>query len=87
MQVTAVRLSRDLDFNPNPRLKAVGWIELDRQFRIDYVKVIEVADGRYIVAMPSQRTRDGVWRDVCHPVDAEVRQMINKAVLEEYARI
>ncbi len=87
MNVTAVRLNKQLVFRPHDRLKAVGSVELDHEFRIEYVKVIEVSEGRLLVAMPSQKNTVGKWADVCHPIKPELRARIDRAVLEEYARI
>jgi stage V sporulation protein G len=34
--------------------------------------------------MPSKKRKDGTYRDTAHPLNNEMRSMIEKAVLTEY---
>ncbi|MHB9059810.1 MAG: SpoVG family protein, partial [Bacillota bacterium] len=36
------------------------------------------------IAMPSRKTPEGTFRDVAHPITAEVREMIQDAVIRAY---
>lgn len=83
MQITDVRVY-PVD-GAEPRLKAYVTITIDHCFVIRDLKVIDGATGLF-VAMPSKRRKDGTFRDIAHPLNAETRQALEKAVLDEYAR-
>ena len=34
--------------------------------------------------MPSRESNDGTFRDLAHPINAETRAMVEKAVLDKY---
>ena len=65
------------------KLKAFASIILNNAFIVKDLKVIDGNNGRF-VAMPSRRGKDGVFRDVAHPLNQDVRDVIEKAVLEAY---
>ena len=46
-------------------------------------KVIESQNGLFI-AMPSRKTPNGEFKDIAHPINAETREKIQKAILEAY---
>lgn len=81
MQITEVRLT----LRTEDRLKAFVSITFDDAFVVRGLKVIEGNTGLF-VAMPSRRRKDGEFRDIAHPINNETRDMIEKAVLDEYAR-
>ena len=68
-----------------PKLKAYATITLDHCFVVRDLKIIEGASGPF-VAMPSKRRKDGTYRDVAHPLNVEMRERLERAVLDEYAR-
>lgn len=80
MQVTDVRVRK---LYPDGKLKAVGSVTLDDQFVIHDVRVIQGESGLFM-AMPSRKTPEGNFRDVCHPITQEARSMIEGAVLKAY---
>ena len=45
--------------------------------------VIEGNSGLF-VAMPSKRTPDGEFRDIAHPINSDMRQEIQDAVMKVY---
>jgi len=67
------------------KLKAFASIIFNNAFIVKDLKIIEGNSGRF-VAMPSRRGKDGVFRDVAHPLNQETRDMIEKAVLETYEK-
>jgi stage V sporulation protein G len=81
MQITEVRLT----LRTEDRLKAFVSITFDDAFVVRGLKVIEGNTGLF-VAMPSRRRKDGEFRDIAHPINNETRDMIEKAVMDEYAR-
>lgn len=67
----------------NFRVKGIASITIDDSFVVHDIRILESERGLY-VAMPSRRTPDGVFKDITHPINAETRELIQKAVLNEY---
>jgi stage V sporulation protein G len=65
------------------KLKAYITIILDNCFVVRDLKVISGATGLF-VAMPSKRRKDGVYKDVAHPLNQQTRAVMEKRVLEAY---
>lgn len=80
MQITDVRLRK---VNSENRMKAVASVTFDNEFVIHDIKVIESQNGLFI-AMPSRKTPNGEFKDIAHPINAETREKIQKAILEAY---
>ena len=83
MQITDVRLRK---VNSENRMKAVASVTFDDAFAVHDIKVIESATETFI-AMPSRKTPKGEWKDIAHPINSETRSMIQKAILDEYAKV
>ena len=82
MQITDVRL-RKVNVNSENRMKAVASVTFDNEFVIHDIKVIESQNGLFI-AMPSRKTPKGEFKYIAHPINAETREKIQKAILEAY---
>ncbi|HOC09037.1 MAG: septation regulator SpoVG [Clostridiales bacterium] len=82
MQITDVRVRK---VNSEGKMKAVVSVTFDNQFVVHDIKVIDGQNGTFI-AMPSRRTPDGEFKDIAHPINSETREMIQKAILEEYEK-
>ena len=67
------------------KLKAYVTITLDDAFVVRDLKIIQGKSG-YFVAMPSKKRKDGTYRDMAHPLNSEMRQMIESRVMAEYER-
>ncbi|TDM38876.1 septation protein SpoVG [Macrococcoides goetzii] len=80
MKVTDVRMRK---LATDSRMKALVSITLDEAFVIHDLRVIEGNNGLF-VAMPSKRTADGEFRDIAHPINSEMRQEIQAAVMKVY---
>ena len=80
MQITDVRLRKVYSEN---RMKAVASVTFDNEFAVHDIKVIESQNGLFI-AMPSRKTPSGEFKDIAHPINAETREKIQKAILEAY---
>lgn len=80
VKVTDVRLRK---IDTDGRMKALVSITLDEAFVIHDLRVIEGNSGLF-VAMPSKRTPDGEFRDIAHPINSEMRQEIQQAVMKVY---
>lgn len=80
MEITDVRI-RKIDVEG--KMKAVVSVTFDNEFVVHDIKVIESQSGLFI-AMPSRKTPDGEFKDIAHPINAETREKIQKAILEKY---
>ncbi|MDU2457363.1 MAG: septation regulator SpoVG [Staphylococcus epidermidis] len=80
MKVTDVRHRK---IQTDGRMKALVSITLDEAFVIHDLRVIEGNSGLF-VAMPSKRTPDGEFRDIAHPINSDMRQEIQDAVMKVY---
>jgi stage V sporulation protein G len=69
--------------NPDDKLKAFATIVLNDAFVVSDIKIIQGHQGLF-VAMPSRRRKDGKFRDVAHPLNAQVREMIEAILLKRY---
>ena len=67
------------------KLKAYVTITFDQCFVVRDLKVISGPAGLFI-AMPAKRRKDGTFKDLAHPLNAETRAWIERQVLETYAR-
>lgn len=82
MQVTEVRV-----FPVNEeKLKAYATITFDNCFVIRDLKIINGNKGLF-VAMPSKKRKDGTFKDIAHPLNNEIREMIESKVLTIYHEI
>ncbi|BCI60528.1 septation regulator SpoVG [Solibaculum mannosilyticum] len=80
MTITEVRVRRLYN---EARLRAVVSVTLDNALAIHDIKVIEGPE-RFFVAMPSRREPEGGYRDIVHPISAEMRHQLEDAVMKEY---
>ena len=65
------------------KLKAYVNITIDNCFMVRGLKVIKGNNGLF-VAMPNKKSKNGMFRDVAHPLNTETRRMIEEMVLSEY---
>lgn len=68
------------------RLKAYATLVFDNSFIIRDLKLIEGHKGLF-VSMPSRRRKDGTFRDVVHPLNADMRTEIEQSVVQEYNKV
>ena len=68
------------------KMKAVASVTFDNQFVVHDIKVIESQNGLFI-AMPSRKTPDGEFRDIAHPINSEMREKLQTAILEKFKSV
>jgi stage V sporulation protein G len=84
MQITEIRVSlRQGDDN---KLLAFANVTFDNAFAVRGIKIIQGTNGPFI-AMPSRKLSDGTYKDIAHPINAETRQMLEKAIIAEYEKV
>ena len=80
MQITEVRI-RMID--TESKMRAVASVTFDGCFVVHDIKIIDGQEGPF-VAMPSRKVGDGEFRDVAHPIQQFMRDMIREAVFKAY---
>ena len=65
------------------KMKAVVSVTFDNELVINDIKVIEGSD-KLFVAMPSRKTPEGEFKDIAHPINMEMRDRLEKSILEKY---
>jgi len=68
------------------RLKAYATIVFNDSFIVRDLKIIEGHKGLFL-SMPSRKRKDGTFRDIVHPLNSEMRQMIETSVVSEYNNV
>lgn len=81
MKVTSVNVKKIE--KENSRMKGIASILLDDIIAIHDIRIISGDNGLF-VAMPSRKTATGDYRDIVHPISQDGREMIEKAILDEY---
>lgn len=82
MEITDVRVRK---VYPNGKMRGIVSVTFDEMFVIHDIKVIEGQNG-FFIAMPSRKTPDGEFKDICHPITSEMRRIMQTAVLDAYEK-
>ena len=80
MQITDIKVRKI--FNEGP-MRAIVSVTFDGQLAVHDIKVINARD-KFFIVMPSRKNPDDTYRDIVHPINAEFRAMLEKAVLDAY---
>jgi stage V sporulation protein G len=83
MKITEVRICP----TDEDDLRGYASITLDRCFMVRNCKIIRNDSGGLYVAMPNRRQLDGTYQEVAYPITAEMRAMIEQAILNKYEAI
>ncbi len=79
MEITRVTV-REIDMN---MVKGIASIIIDDCFVVHDLRVVD-GDRGFFVAMPSRKLPNGDFKDIAHPLNAETREKIQRAVLHEF---
>ena len=80
MQVTDIRVKKVAG---EGKMKAVVSVTFDNAFVVHDIKVIE-GHEKLFTAMPSRRTPENEFKDIAHPINAEMREMLETAIISKY---
>lgn len=80
VKVTEVKI---IKLNETMRAKAMASVVLNDCICINDIRVLEGKEGLFI-SMPSRKKENGQFKDIVHPINADTREKIQKAILEEY---
>jgi len=79
VEITEVRIT----LRDEAKLKAFVNVTFDNSFVIRGLKVINGTKG-YFVSMPSRKRKNGTHQDIAHPMNNDMRRMIEDKVLAAY---
>ncbi|MEO5668637.1 MAG: septation regulator SpoVG [Bdellovibrionota bacterium] len=65
------------------KLKAYATITFEDAFIVRDLKIIQGTGGLFI-AMPAKKRKDGSFKDIAHPLNAEMRGHIEEMVFQAY---
>jgi stage V sporulation protein G len=80
MQITDIKVRK---INAEGRMKAVVSVTFDDAFVVHDIKVI-AGQEKLFIAMPSRKTPDGEFKDIAHPINAEMRELLQEMILAKY---
>ncbi|MBO7085889.1 MAG: septation regulator SpoVG [Bacilli bacterium] len=80
MEITDVRIRK---IDGKNRLVAVASITFDACFVVHEIKIIQGDNGLFIT-MPSHKCANGEYKDIAHPIEQSVRDLITEKVLNAY---
>ena len=82
MQITDIRIRVVSNAS---KVKAVASVTFDDSFVVHDIKVIEGEKGLFI-AMPSKKIPGGEYRDIAHPINGEMRNLLQEAIVERFEK-
>ena len=80
MDITDIRIRQ---IEQEGKMRAVVSVTFDNCFVVHDIKVIEGLDKLFI-AMPSRKTPDNEFKDIAHPINMEMREMLQNSILDKY---
>lgn len=80
MDITDIRIKK---IASDSKMKAVVSVTFDNAFVVHDIKIIEGQD-KLFTAMPSRKTPDNEYKDIAHPINSQMRVMLENAILKEY---
>lgn len=83
MEVTNVSVQKEEKVGS--RVKGYAIIELDNVLKINGIRIIE-GNERMFAAMPNRKVGDDKYIDYVYPINKELREKIEAAIIEEYNR-
>ena len=80
MEITDIRVKKVAS---DGKMKAVLSFTFDNAFVVHDIKVIEGQD-KLFTAMPSRRTPENEFKDIAHPINSEMREKLEAAIISKY---
>lgn len=85
MEVTQVGVH--LLNNPESRVRAVVWIILDGEFRVNSIRVIEGRNGLFVAYPGENKKGTDQWFQIAYPVKPQLMDSITERVLLAYNEV
>ena len=68
------------------KMRAVVSVTFDEAFVVHDIKIIE-GQEKLFTAMPSRRTPENEFKDIAHPINSEMRETLEKAIIAKYEEV
>lgn len=82
IEVTDVRIRKIFD---DDKLKALVSVTINNCLVIHEVKIVK-GNGKLFAAMPSRKDDAGIFHDIVHPINSEIRSKIETEIIDAYER-
>jgi stage V sporulation protein G len=82
MNITDVRIRKLKD---DGKMKAVVSVTFEEAFVVHDIKIIEGQNGLF-VAMPSRKVGESDYRDIAHPINSEMRKVLQNVIFDAYEK-
>lgn len=83
MDITDIKIRK---INAEGKMKAVVSVTFDDIFVVHDIKIIEGTDKLFI-AMPSRKTPEGEYRDIAHPINANMRELLQNKIISKFEEV
>ena len=80
MTITEIRVRKLIN---EGKLKGIVSITIDDVLAIHDIKVVQ-GEERLFAAMPSRRDDSGMFRDIVHPINTDIRKEMEDQILSAY---
>ncbi len=80
MEITDIRIRQ---MTSDEKMKAVVSVTFDNCFVVHDIKIID-GQSKLFIAMPSRKTPDNEYKDIAHPINIEMRELLQERILEKY---
>ena len=80
MEITDIRVRQ---IAQEGKMKAVVSVTFDNAFVVHDIKVIEGKE-KLSIAMPSRKTPENESKNIAHPINMEMREMLQERILDRY---
>ena len=80
VEITDIRVRK---INAEGKMKAVVSVTFDNAIVVHDIKIID-GQEKLFIAMPSRKTPEGEFKDIAHPINAHMREYLEKAILDKY---
>lgn len=80
MNITEIRVRKII---PEGKLRGIVSITLDNVLAVHDIKIVQ-GEERLFAAMPSRRDDNGMFRDIVHPINADVRKEMEDQILSAF---
>ena len=83
MQITDIRIKK---ITTEGKMKAIVSVTFDDAFVVHDIKIIEGQD-KLFTAMPSRKTPDNECKDIAHPINSAMRELLEGEILKKYEEL
>lgn len=80
MKVSEIKIRKTFS---DKGLKALASVVINDSIAIHDIKILQLY-GKMLIAMPNEKDKQGRNRDIVHPMNAEARETLEKAILNAY---